>query len=204
LVKIQIFKDYDKFAKKGTVFYLKKPKISLNEIQNIGSAIMPVNIGVVTSSSKVTDNRFTGVDSLEDIYANESGEVLTVVSIEPTKINKEAPIYYKNVQIGKVNKIKLSFDGSKTYIYCLIYDKYKHFVRTNSTFHDISGFKMKFSLFSGTEIETNTFTSLIKGGLMVITPYDYNEVASPKDSFTLEKGLKEGWENINPSIKIFD
>ncbi|TLP37078.1 MlaD family protein [Arcobacter arenosus] len=204
LVKIQIFKDYDKFAKKGTVFYLKKPKISLNEIQNIGSTIMPVNIGVIPSFNKATNNRFVGLDSLEDVHANESGEILKVVSIEPTKINEEAPIYYKNVQIGKVNKIKLSFDGSKTYIYCLIYDKYKHFVRTNSTFHDISGFKMKFSLFSGTEIKTNTFTSLIKGGLMVVTPYDYDEVATTKNSFVLQKELKDGWENINPSIKIFD
>jgi len=203
-VKVQIFKNFEKFAKKGNSFYLKKPKISLTEIKNIGSTIMPVEIGVVTSLQKGFKNSFNGFDSLEDINNIDDGIVLKVESLSPTNINEDAPIYYKNVQIGKVNKINLAFDGTTTLLECLIYDKYKHLVRSNSTFHDISGLKLKFSLFSGTKIEANTFTSILKGGLMVITPYEYNEVASSQDRFILHKKLMEGWESINPSIKLYD
>jgi paraquat-inducible protein B len=60
---------------------------------------------------------------------------------------------------------------------------------------------MKFSIFSDTKVESNTFTSLLKGGLVVVTPYDYNEKASSKDSFTLVKTLREDWKSISPSIK---
>lgn len=203
-VKVQIQKDFDKFAKKGTIFYLKKPKISLSEIKNIGSSIMPVNIGIIVSKNSKRRTIFEAYSSLENSKKSEAGVILRVVSLNPTSINEDAPIYYKNVQIGKINKIDLSYDGSKILLDCLIYNKYKHLVRTNSTFHDISGFKMKFSIFSGTKIETNTFTSILKGGLMVVTPYKYNDIASFEDEFILHKKTSEDWEKISPSIKIRD
>jgi|TARA_R110002033_G_scaffold20278_4_gene51246 paraquat-inducible protein B len=201
LVKIQVFKNYDRFSKEGTIFYLKKPKVSLNEVKNIGSTILPVDIGVISSNKSSFQNSFIGYDSLEDIKKIDNGEIIRVTSIFPTKLNVDAPIYYKNVQIGKINKINLSKDGSKTLIDCFISDKYKHLIRKNSTFHDISGFKLKFSIFTGTEIETNTFTSILKGGLLVVTPLKYDKVATINDTFLLKKELNEDWEKINPSIK---
>ena len=43
---------------------------------------------------------------------------------------------------------------------------------------------MKFSIFSGSKLNQNTFTSLLKGGLVVVTPYEYGEIAAPNDRFT--------------------
>ena len=63
----------------------------------------------------------------------------------------DSPVYYKNVQIGKVSKVDLSDDGSKVIVDCLVYDKYKKLIRKNSQFYDISGFEMKFSIFGGTK-----------------------------------------------------
>ncbi len=204
IVKVQVFKDFEKFARKGTIFYLKKPKISLNEIDNLGSTIMPVDIGVITTENKALKSTFLGLDSVNDIRKSEEGIVLKVVSLHPSSVNEDAPIYYKNVQIGKVNRVDLSHDGKKVLLDALIFNKYKHLVRTDSTFHDISGFKFKFSIFGDSKLETNTFTSILKGGLMVITPYEYNDIASSKDRFILQKELMEGWEEISPSIKIRD
>ncbi len=203
-VKVQIFKDFDKFSRKGTIFYLKKPEISLSEIKNIGSAILPIDIGIIQSSIKSASNSFKGYNSFADIKKREEGKILKVISYYPTSVNSGAPIYYKNVEIGKVNKIDLSFDGSKVLLDCLIYNKYSHLVRVDSNFYDISGFKFKFSIFGDSKIETNTFTSILKGGLMVVTPYKYNEIATSKDKFILNKDLMENWEKINPSIKIRD
>ena len=203
-VKVQIFKDFQKFARRGTIFYLKKPKISLNEIENLGSTIMPVNIGIISSSKTGLKTSFLGIDSSKDIKQSEEGVVLRVVSHHPSTVNIDAPVYYKNVQIGKVNRVDLSYDGSKVLLDCLIYNKYRHFVRTDSTFHDISGFKFKFSIFGDSKLETNTFTSILKGGLMLVTPYKYNDIATSKDKFILQKELMEDWEKISPSIKIRD
>lgn len=203
-VKIQIDKEYDSFSKKGTIFYLKKAKISLNEVSNIGSALRPVSLGVIKSNSKAFANSFIGYDSIDDVEKSSKGIVLKVKSLHPTSVSKDAPIYYKNVQIGKVKNIDLSYDGSQVLIDCLIFNKYAHLVRTNSQFYDISGFEFKWSLFEGAKFETNTVTSILKGGLLIVTPYEYDDIATTKTKFILKENPEENWKEMSPSIKIRD
>ena len=200
-VNALIYSDFASFAKAGTVYYLKKPRISLQEVANAGSAIMAVNIGVIKSDNQVVQTKFEGLEGQPSVEKSHFGTVFKVDDITASSVNLDAPVYYKNVQIGKVSKIDLSDDGSKVVVDCLIYDKYKKFIRKNSEFYDISGFEMKFSIFSGSKVESNTFTSLLKGGLVVVTPYEYAEIANPKDKFTLVKTLREDWKSISPSIK---
>ncbi|MBU3013855.1 MCE family protein [Poseidonibacter lekithochrous] len=201
LVTAQIFEDYNSFTKEGTIFYLKKPKISFQEISNIGSTVMAVNIGVIKSKKGKYQTKFKGFDTLPSIDKSYHGTIFKVYSTNASSANVDSPIYYKNVQIGKINNIDLSEDASTVIMDCLIYDKYTKFIRTNSVFYDISGFNMKFSIFSGSKVESNTFTSILKGGLMVVTPYEYNERASTKNKFMLKEELREDWKSISPSIK---
>ena len=196
-----IFNDYKSFAKKGTIFYLKKPLISMDKIENIGAAIMAVNIGVIKSSNKKVQKNFIGKDS-KPVYSNLSnGVFLKIEAFHASSASVDSPIYYKNVQIGKISKIDLSSDGTRVLMDCLIFNKYSKFVRENSTFYDISGFNMKFSIFSGSKIESNTFTSLLKGGLVVVTPIEYGKKANKNNTFTLKQELREDWQSISPSIK---
>ena len=200
-VKAIIYDDFDSFAKAGTIFYLKKPRISLQEIANAGSTVMAVNIGVIKSENQASQTRFEGLETQPSVDKSHFGTVFKVEDITASSVNVDAPVYYKNVQIGKVSKIDLSDDGSKVVVDCLIYDKYTKFIRKNSEFYDISGFEMKFSIFSGSKVESNTFTSLLKGGLVVVTPYEYGEIAAPNEKFNLVKTLREDWKSISPSIK---
>jgi paraquat-inducible protein B len=200
-VKAIIYNDFASFAKEGTVFYLKKPRISFQEIANAGSTIMAVNIGVIKSDNEALQTKFIGLDGQPSVETSHFGTVFKVEDPTASSVNVDSPVYYKNVQIGKVSKVDLSDDGSKVIVDCLVYDKYKKLIRKNSQFYDISGFEMKFSIFGGTKVESNTFTSLIKGGLVVVTPHEYAEIASPKDRFTLIKELREDWKSISPSIK---
>lgn len=199
-VKAIIEKDFIEFAKVGTQFYLKKPRISLQEVANVGSTIMAVNIGVIKANEGEYQTRFIGSDKEPSINSY-LGTIIKVEDKTASSVNVDAPVYYKNVQIGKVLKVDLSSDASKVILDCLIYDKYTKFVRKNSEFYDISGFEMEFSIFSGSKIESNTITSIVKGGLVVVTPYEYKEVASTSDKFSLNKTLRADWKTISPSIK---
>ncbi len=199
-VKVIIDKDFKEFAKDGTIFYLKKPRISLQEVANVGSTVMAVNIGVIKSQNGEYQTKFIGSDKEPSVNSH-LGTIIKVEDKTASSVNVDSPIYYKNVQIGKILKVDLSNDASKVVIDCLIYDKYTKFVRTNSEFYDISGFEMEFSIFSGSKIESNTITSIIKGGLVVVTPYEYKEIASSNDRFILNKTLRADWKTISPSIK---
>ena len=144
---------------------------------------------------------FKGTQNQPSVEKSHLGTVYKVEDATASSVNVDAPVYYKNVQIGKVSKIDLSEDGSKVVVDCLIFDKYTKLIRKNSEFYDISGFEMKFSILTGSKIESNTFTSLLKGGLVVVTPYEYSQLADPGEKFTLVKTLRDDWKSISPSIK---
>jgi paraquat-inducible protein B len=200
-VKAQIFDDISSFTKKGTIYYLKKPKITFQEIKNIASTVMAVNIGVIKSHKKQKSVSFDGYDSMPTIPHTNEGSIYKVEAHHGSGIKVDAPVYYKNVEIGKVHKIDLSSDASFMLIDCLIYHKYKKFIRTDSRFYDISGINVKFSIFSDTWIEANTFTSIMRGGLMVVTPLEYKQKATIENRFKLIKHMPDGWDSISPSIK---
>ncbi|RBQ31153.1 paraquat-inducible protein B [Arcobacter sp. FW59] len=199
-VEAIIYDDFSSFAKNGTMFYLKKPRISFQEISNVGATIMGVNIGVIKGVGEFK-RVFTGFDKEPSIRHSHLGTVFKVEDLTASSVSVDSPVYYKNVQIGKVLKVDLSADGSRVVIDCLIDNKYTKLIRKNSQFYDISGFEMEFSIFSGAKVESNTFTSIIKGGLVVVTPYEYNEIAQENDIFILNKTLREDWKTISPSIK---
>lgn len=201
VLKVQIDKNYKEFAKEGNKYYLKKSNISLQEIENVSAAIFAVDIGVVKGAGKKAKTQFDGYNSISDIRDSEKGKIYKVESLHATSAGVGSPIYYKNVQIGKINRVDLSTDASRVILDCLIYNKYTNIIREDSSFYDISGFKLKFSIFSGTKIETNTFTSILKGGLMVITPKEYKKKADSNDKFILKKELMDDWENISPIIQ---
>ena len=200
-VKAQIYTDYDEFAKEGTTFYLKKPRISFQEVANLGSTVMAVNIGVIKSKSNKFEDTFKGFDYMPSLEKTQYGTIFKVESFHALKANLDSPVYYKNVKIGKVHNVGLANDGSRVVIDCLIYDKYTKLIRQNSRFYDISGFEAEFSIFSGSKVESNTFTSILKGGLVVVTPVEYERRATSKDRFRLIKTLPDGWDSISPSIK---
>ena len=201
-VTAQIFNNYKKFAKKGVIYYLKKPVISLEEVSNLGSTLLPVNIGIIKIKAKNSfENSFRGYDSEPNLNKTQEGTTFKVESVHAPKANVNAPVYYKFVKIGKIHKKDLSKDGSKVIMYCKIDDKYAHLIRKNSRFYDISGFSAEFSIFSGSQVESNTFNSILKGGLVVVTPKDYKKEASSYDTFELIEKLPKNWDKITPNIK---
>lgn len=201
VVNAQIYNDYDAFAKAGTTYYLKKPKISLQQVENVGASVMPIDIGVIKSDAKEFQSKFVGFDSLSMVERLPSGNIYKVISKHSSSANVDSPIYYKNIEIGKINRVDLSNDGSSVVMDCLIYEKYTKLIRKNSTFYDISGLKVNVSLFSGAKIETNTLASIAKGGLLVVTPMNYGNKANVSDKFILEEKAVENWQNISPAIQ---
>ncbi|NCB13185.1 MAG: MCE family protein, partial [Erysipelotrichia bacterium] len=98
-VKAILYDDYASFAKEGTVYYLKKPRISLQEIANVGSAVMAVNIGVIKSTSSKIQTRFEGLEDQPSVEKSHLGIVFQVEDNTASSVNVDAPVYYKNVQI---------------------------------------------------------------------------------------------------------
>ena len=184
------------FQTKNTIFYLKKPIISLNEVKNV-SSLISLNIGIIKGDGEYT-KIFKGYEKKPLKLITPKGKIFKIYANKATQ-SINSPIYYKNVQIGKIVKIDLTDDATKVVLFAFINKKYLKLIRKNSEFYDISGIDMEFSMFS-THIKTHTFTSIIKGGILVVTPLKYSNEASIVDSFELLDTLPKNWQNISPKI----
>jgi paraquat-inducible protein B len=186
------------FTKKGTIFYLKKPIVSIDEVKNISSLILPVNIGIIKGNGKYT-NYFVGYDKKPLQFNSDKGMIFKVYSTTASQ-NINAPVYYKNVKIGKIVNIDLTNKADKVLLYVFIQKKYTKLIRTNTKFYDISGLSIKFSFLKGTQIKANTLESIMRGGILVVTPINYSKKATTKDTFVLYQKPPKDWQKISPKI----
>lgn len=207
-VEIFIYEEYKKYITPKSRFY---KKAAVNIQANLSGLIFEVeNFSSLLFGSLQLSNDSNAACKKYEIFASEedmrnqtsyAGKIYKVASKRAPSAGVDSPVYYKNVQIGKISRVDLNGDGSEVVMECLIYDKYAKLIRKNSKFYDISGFNMNFSLFSGAKIETNTVASIIKGGLLVVTPINYAGRADFEDKFTLENKPQDDWQNISPAIE---
>ncbi|WP_413702360.1 MlaD family protein [Psychromonas sp. KJ10-10] len=77
------------------------------------------------------------------------------------------PLFYKNIKVGEVARIRLAKDNQHIDINAFINDKYSHLIKEDSKFWNISGLAANVSP-SGVNIKLESLTSLIAGGLLLV------------------------------------
>jgi len=112
----------------------------------------------------------------------------------------DSPIYYRQVEIGNVESFHLSDDASYVDVGIFIKKKYAYLVRKNSLFYSASGIGVDMSLF-GIKVKTETLATIIKGGLVLITPDKFTQQADKNSSYTLHYKIDEDWLEYKPKIK---
>ena len=117
-----------------------------------------------------------------------------------------SPVYYRQVQVGKVTGYDLSPTFQKVHIFVSIEDRYSALIRSNTKFWNVSGATIKGGLFSGVTVSTESFEAIMRGGIALATPEDekIGGAAAPGDHFRLHDKAKEKWLDWNPDIILLE
>lgn len=113
--------------------------------------------------------------------SEEKGVPLVLTADRLGSIADDAPVYYREFQVGRVTKTQLSPDDSGVRIHLDIDSKHAHLVRQNTVFWNASGIHANLSLF-GSEINIESLRSLLQGGIAFSTP--------PKKGKRVQAGAK--------------
>lgn len=181
---------YAMIAKSGSQFRAIAPEISTAGVKNLDAALQ--NYIQVEAGQGQPQNRFMlqDTDSLSSEYAN--GLPIVLESSDANGITPQAPVLYRGMQVGVVQRLALSELGDRVLISLLISPKYKHLVRKNSQFWQASGYTMDISL-SGASINSGTMSQLLNGGIAFGTPSGkvVEPPAVPNQRFLLQTKLPE-------------
>ncbi|HHW7570126.1 TPA: MlaD family protein [Mannheimia haemolytica] len=183
-------KYYPLIAKAGSKFNVISPEISTSGFKNLDAALQ--NYITVDVGSGQSQNQFVlaDTDTVKTTYAN--GFPIIVETTNANGIQPEAPVLYRGMQVGIVNRLGLSELGDRVLIYVNIQDKYKHLVRTNTQFWQASGYTMDVSL-QGVSMNSGTMSQLLNGGIEFSTPYTkvVKPQAQPNRRFFLQRKLPD-------------
>lgn len=213
-VEVFIFEKFAKFINESTKFYSISGVDVDFSLTNLDiktaslSTLVKGGVAFITLNKKAKNvNRyynFKFYDSLKDIYKeqkyNNDGLRVIVKAKMKSSLKVNSPVYYRQLQIGSVERLKLSDDGTNVQLQLYINEKFKHLVRKNSIFYNATAFGMDISLF-GVKISTETLQTLIFGGISLVTPTKYENKAQNLQEYILYDDVKKEWLEWNPKFE---
>lgn len=201
-IKVRAFIEgeyYPIIAKSGSVFRAVSPEVDTTGFKNLDAALQNY-ISVEAGSGKHQWN-FALSDSHSKTSQYGNGFPIIVETTDADGITPDAPVLYRGMQVGIVDRLSLSELGDRVFIHLKIENKHKHLVRKNSEFWAASGYTMEMSL-SGISMNSGTMSQLFNGGISFSTPS--GKVVQPQAEanrhFRLQRRTPDGAESWNMGI----
>lgn len=198
IVEALVFDQFESELTENSIFWAENLKISANGIENIDSVIFGTIIAMKSGKGR-PETHFTALAEEPSPYEGRKGLRITLLSSARHSLEAGSPVYYRQIEAGGVEKVKLSEDGRNVEISVFIDEKYKKLVRDNSVFWNSGGIGTKINLF-GVKVKTESMKTLITGGISFATPDDAGTQARDKETYVLYADPKSSWLKWSPDL----
>lgn len=194
------------FFKEKTLIWLEKAEVSLSGIKNLNNILFGSYINILPGSGNQRRTFYaqnypptTPVDSVDGLKL-----VLRSKHLGSLKVN--SPVYYRQIQVGRVLSFKLSETFEDVLVFINIDTPYMPLIHENTRFWKASGTKIKGGLFSGISVSTESLEALLNGGIALATPENSQMGKQVGDLhlFTLHDEANEEWLDWQPSITLVE
>ncbi|MCX4024908.1 MCE family protein [Endozoicomonas sp. SM1973] len=205
-VRVMLNPEAERLARKGTKFWVVKPELGLAKTAHLDTLVTGKYIEAAPAKGNPPRVRaFKGLDEApQQATTPLVGFKVMLAAKRLGAIQIGNPVFYRDVQVGKVTGYQLSPKANEVYIALTIKYNYAPLIRANSKFWNVSGIGVDFSLFGGAKIKAGTLESIIAGGIAFATPNnnEMGKLASPKQYFTLHDEADPKWLEWRPEIEI--
>jgi paraquat-inducible protein B len=181
LVKARISRRGSKYIREGTQFWVMRARIAGGEVQGLSTLLSGAYIGVAPSTSGKDAQYFVGLDKPPVLQIDEPGRTFNLRADRLGSINIGSPIFFKQIQVGRVLDYELSEDGE---IRAKIFIRSPHdaLVKRHSRFWNAGGLEAKLGA-DGIQISTESLVTILVGGIAFDTPRE----------LTMAREAEEGW-----------
>lgn len=199
LVKIRLQKDAAQIAREGSRFWIVRPRVGWGSFSGLNTVLSGPEIQVIPGKPDApAKTEFAGLDTPP---AAIEGGLHIVLRAERPKMRADAPVYYRGVEVGTVQKLDLAPNSLSADVHVIIYPRFAALVREGSSFWDVSGVAVKGGIFKGMQVEFESLRSFVTGGIEFATPPGTKR-AKPGTVFFLYNEPKPEWLAWAPKIPI--
>ncbi len=167
LVDVQLNKDAEGLASKGTQFWVVKPTIGLSGISGLATLLSGVYINADTKNIRgdtPEELDFKGLEQPPPISSDRPGSKFKLRSETLGSLGPGAPIYFLRIPVGVVTEYHLDVDGKFVDLEVFIDAPYDKYVNANTRFWDESGIYVNVGA-DGLTVSTESLVSILAGGL---------------------------------------
>ncbi|HEX7053141.1 MAG TPA: MlaD family protein [Burkholderiales bacterium] len=199
VVRIRLHRDAGRIAREGSRFWIVRPRVGWGSFSGLNTVLSGPEIQVIPGRPDAP--RQTEFAGLEAPPAAIEGGLHIVLRAERPKMRPDAPVYYRGVEVGTVQKLDLAPNALSADVHVIIYPRFAALVREGSAFWDVSGVAVKGGIFKGMQVELESLRSFITGGVEFATPPGTRR-AKPGTVFFLYDQPKPEWLAWAPKIPI--
>jgi paraquat-inducible protein B len=168
-VEMMIYNEYTELLREDSVFWLEDVSLSLDGIKNADSMLFGAKIYMLAGNGMAADE-FVAKETPVSPFYDQAGLRLVLKGDRRESLETGSPVYFRQVQVGAVETVKLAADGSFVQIGIFIKDEFRHLVQANSVFSHNSGLRASFGFFSGFKFKADSVKSILKGGVSFQNP----------------------------------
>ncbi|MCP5046645.1 MAG: MCE family protein, partial [bacterium] len=177
ICSVHINKNVAPLFRTGTLIWVEQAEINLSGIKNIETIIFGSYLHFLPGDGPL-DRTFSALsEPPRTKIANRDGLGIVLEAKHLGSLSAGSPVYYRQIQVGKVTGFQLSPTFQKVLVFVSIGEQYKAVIRRNTRFWNVSGAKLKGGLFSGLSVSTESFAAMMRGGVALATPN--NEETGP-------------------------
>ncbi len=165
LVFLEIEHASEGLLRRGTRFWVVKPRLSAAEVSGLGTLIQGAYIELDPGPQDAErDSFFRGLETPSATNRNVPGRRLTLTAEEAGSLSVGAPIYYRGIEVGRIEERKLDESGQQVAYDAFISEKYSHLVTQNTRFWNTSGIDISAGA-DGFKLRTPSFQAMVSGGV---------------------------------------
>jgi paraquat-inducible protein B len=198
-VRAQLDASAASIARQGSVFWLVRPQVKLGALSGLQTIVSGSYITVEPGNGART-NRFIGAEQAP--IKPVQGLDIRLRAQKLGSLQPQAPVIYRDIQVGEVLDCRLGDDAREVVIHARIRKEYAPLVCVNSRFWNAGGLKIHIGLFSGANISAESAQTPISGGIEFATPPDCQDAATNGTVFSLNEESKDEWDKWSPAIPL--
>ncbi len=198
IATVEMNKEMGQYLLKNTRFWLVKPSVTLAGVTGLETLVSGNYIAASPGDGEPT-RKYTALTEAPPISDSVPGLHLTLKADRLGSLNRDSPVFYKQIQVGRVKSYVLAADQSTVEIKVFIEPLYAPLVRKHTRFWNASGITVNADL-SGFKLHSESLASVVAGGIAFATPEDRKD--SPPTDPSLPFRLYEDFDAAQVGIKV--
>lgn len=198
IATVEMSKKVESQLRSNTRFWLVKPSVSLAGITGLETLVSGNYIAVSPGDGEPT-LEFAALPEPPPLSDDRPGLHLTLKADRLGSLSRDTPVFYKQIQVGRVKSYALADDQTTVEVKLYIEPTYAALVRKHTRFWNASGISIDAGL-SGFKLRSESLASIVAGGIAFATPEHRKQ--SPATDPSIPFRLYEDFESAQAGIKV--